>query len=521
MEVGGGRDLTIADTMLHADGLRRSVVGTLHLAAASRRAAQPHHHVEDAAAAVVQQQDAQGGRQSLMPQRILVVEEAQVANDAIDTPKGKLLARYGKATGGAERPFNAVNAAVAPHVVVGVDVGQPDGRAVGVVYGYAVNPLPVDRLLEGLHGGHLREGRLVTLRTVADDSQQTEPLPPVGHAVLSALAHLVFQRTEHLLGVAHDDAPQMLEGVLHPTRRADAPHVGVGTLTQIGLQALADDAVAHIEHDVGRCRQLLTGRCQHLVEMADAAKGRQRLVEHDDVAEQPVGAGGRKPVGARLADDNHGPLGLQEVVDKVCAQTVVVGARGKAHDGALIGQLRHLEVEERLRQRHVDVNAGSVVGGGLQEGLVDQAVAVPPCLSIGGIRRRLWLGQRDAAGHPRLQRPWLAERLTVYLVNPRGRPVGRDDHERLVLIVGLGHGGSDIEHGRTGGDAHGDGLVECLGDAQRIEAGRPLVGDGYAVDGWTCVEIVNDGCIAAARTDHGMLDAVLDEQSRQYVDVFF
>ena len=67
---------------------------------------------------------------------------------------------------------------------------------------------------------------------------------------------------------------------------------------------------------------------------------------------------------------------------------------------------------------------------------------------------------------PRFQGAWLAERLTVELVNPLSGAVGRDDDERLVLIMSLGHSGSHIEQCRTAGDADHDGLVGGLSNAE-------------------------------------------------------
>ena len=108
-------------------------------------------------------------------------------------------------------------------------------------------------------------------------------------------------------------------------------------------------------------------------------------------------------------------------------------------------------------------------------------------------------------------------RLTVQLVNPRLGAVGTNDNERLVLIPRLSHSRRKVEQGRTAGDADADRLIQSLHHAQGIEARRAFVGDGIAADVGTLVQVVDDGRIAAARTDDGVTDSVPYEQGRQYV----
>ena len=150
------------------------------------------------------------------------------------------------------------------------------------------------------------------------------------------------------------------------------------------------------------------------------------------------------------------------------------------------------------------MDAGMVVGSGLDECLVHQAVAVVP---FGSTCERVdW--QVDGLGYPGCEGSGLAQRLSVELVNPLGGAVGRDDDERLVLIVGLGHGGREVEQGRAAGDADDDRLVGGLGDAEGEESGGALVGDGVARDVGALVQVVHNGGIARAGADDGVADAV-------------
>ena len=90
-----------------------------------------------------------------------------------------------------------------------------------------------------------------------------------------------------------------------------------------------------------------------------------------------------------------------------------------------------------------------------------------------------------------------------------------------MLIVSLGHGRGEVQQCRATGDTHYDGAFQSLRHAQGIEARTTLVGDGIALDLRTRVEVMHDGCIATARTHHGMTDAMSHEQGGQYVDVVF
>ena len=132
---------------------------------------------------------------------------------------------------------------------------------------------------------------------------------------------------------------------------------------------------------------------------------------------------------------------------------------------------------------------------------------------------RLW--QRDGTADKAAEGAWLRQRLTVELVNPLWRTVGTDYDEGLMLIPGLGDGGSQIEQRSATGDTDNDGGMESLHHAKGIKACRTLVGDGITLNAGTLVQIVDDGGIATTRTDHSMTNAVGLEQGSQYVYILF
>ena len=150
-----------------------------------------------------------------------------------------------------------------------------------------------------------------------------------------------------------------------------------------------------------------------------------------------------------------------------------------------------------------------------QQRFVDESVAEPAFLVVVGF------GQRHGLAHKPPEGIALRQRLTVELVYPLRRPVGRDHHEWHALIAGLSHGGHEIEQRRARGDAHGHGTGRGQCHAQRIEACRPLVDYVATLDVRADDEVVRDGCIPAARTHHGMPYAMGYEQRRQDVHIFF
>ena len=112
--------------------------------------------------------------------------------------------------------------------------------------------------------------------------------------------------------------------------------------------------------------------------------------------------------------------------------------------------------------------------------------------------------------------------LSVQLVNPLRRAVGRDYNQGDMSIVSLCHGRSQIKKSRTRRDANRHGLeVARQRQAQGIEARRTLVGDGMALYLVRLVKVVHDGRITASRAHHRMLDAMSKQKRCQYVYIFF
>ena len=80
-------------------------------------------HIKDATSPIIQQQDAEVTAKVLVPQGILVIEEAQVADNAED----EVVSDTGEASCRRERAVDAIHTAVAPDLMAGIDIGQTDG----------------------------------------------------------------------------------------------------------------------------------------------------------------------------------------------------------------------------------------------------------------------------------------------------------------------------------------------------------------------------------------------------------
>ena len=117
------RSLQIGNVILLADALGRCVVFCCDELVAGRTLTQARQHVEDASFAVVQQQDTEVSAQVLVPQGILVVEEAQVTNDA----EHFVVGHAGETSRCTERPLDAVHAPIAVDTMPCINVGQSDG----------------------------------------------------------------------------------------------------------------------------------------------------------------------------------------------------------------------------------------------------------------------------------------------------------------------------------------------------------------------------------------------------------
>ena len=115
----------------------------------------------------------------------------------------------------------------------------------------------------------------------------------------------------------------------------------------------------------------------------------------------------------------------------------------------------------------------------------------------------------------------LRQCLSVELVYPCFRAVGRDNHQRHMLIPRLGYGRCQIEQCRTRRDTYGHGLRQRLRQSQREKAGAALIGHGIALDSLTLVQIVYDGGVSRTGTNHRMTHMMRHEQRGQNIDVIF
>ena len=123
----------------------------------------------------------------------------------------------------------------------------------------------------------------------------------------------------------------------------------------------------------------------------------------------------------------------------------------------------------------------------LYQSFVDQTVAVPALFFT------TRLGQGYGLTHKTSKGIRLGQRLTIQLIYPLLRAVGRNDDQGTLLIVGLGNSWCHIEQRRTRGNADNNRFVKRLRHSQGIETRRAFVGDGIALDVRALVEVVYDG----------------------------
>ena len=109
----------VDDVVLTADTIGGGGVGTSHEVVGNGTLRQAGKHAEDAAATVVEQEDAEVAAQILVPKGVLVVEEAEVANDT----EHLFVSNNRETCRRRQRTLNAIDAAIAPYVVTGIDVG--------------------------------------------------------------------------------------------------------------------------------------------------------------------------------------------------------------------------------------------------------------------------------------------------------------------------------------------------------------------------------------------------------------
>ena len=335
----------------------------------------------------------------------------------------------------------------------------------------------IDFFLEVLHSGHLRVGGFVGLGMATHLCKQFVPLLHEGMGLLfeheaDVVGHHLAVALQHVRQV-HERVGDLACLVHHPC---------LFRFSEEMLQSLADDGSAGVEHEVGHVALIV-------------------LHHHDGLVHAAIQG---------LAADEHGPLGLHEHAGHMVQ--LDGGDVGRLPVNLpLIGKSLNGEAKEGLADRHIDMNRAAL----LEQGLVDQTVAVPQLFFV----LRLW--QRDRLLHKTPERIRLRHGLSIELPNPLLRTVGTDDDQRPMLIPGFANSRCKIEQGRATGDADHDRLLQRLRHAQGIEARRALIGHGITGNLWTLIQIVHNGRIAAARTDHGVTNAVLHKQGRENIDVFF
>ena len=129
MHLGHVGGLEIGDVVLTTDTLSCGGVGSSDETVTGRALTETGQGVEDGAMTVVQQENTEIASQVLIPQGVLVVEEAEVTNDA----KNLLVSDQREAGSCGEGALDAIDATIAIDRGMGVGVGQADGSGVGVV----------------------------------------------------------------------------------------------------------------------------------------------------------------------------------------------------------------------------------------------------------------------------------------------------------------------------------------------------------------------------------------------------
>ena len=117
----------------------------------------------------------------------------------------------------------------------------------------------------------------------------------------------------------------------------------------------------------------------------------------------------------------------------------------------------------------------------------------------------------------------LADGLSHMLPDPLDGAVGRHHHQGHMPLVSLGHGGSHIEQCRTRGDTHRHGSASLSQrEPQGKESRTAFISDGETAHPPLLADIVEDGCVATARTGHHLLHAMGMEQcgEQSYLLIF-
>ena len=370
--------------------------------------------------------------------------------------------------------------------------------------------------MEGLDG---RQLGVVRTEIPPDGRGSVErPFPPVGEGFPLHPLGLAGQEGEHFLRCPLQDVGRVHEGVAAVAAFVHRDRHPACALAQEVAEPLAHHRAPYIDKVVGAVGRVVADALQHLVDGLCRAEVVvcQLLLQDDRDPPQRLDVLQRfaHDFGYHLSEHDHRLLPAEEVGRHV-RDPCGIGHGTVQEDAPLVGELQGSVAGQRFADGDIDVyRSAALQHAGIQR-LVDKPVAVPPLFVV------VRFGQRDALADMGCQRPLLVDGLSVLLVDPLCRSVGREDDQRPVLVAGFGDGRCRIEQCRSGRDADGDRLVLGQRHAQCHECRRPLVGHGVARNAGAGTEIVDDGRVAGSGTDYGLRDASLQEQGGEDVYVFF
>ena len=146
---------------------------------------------------------------------------------------------------------------------------------------------------------------------------------------------------------------------------------------------------------------------------------------------------------------NHRTRSFQKTLTHVNGYGLEIRKTMYSFNSALFGQKRRGELKQRLANRHINMYRDILVAG-CKQGLVDQSVAIPAGFVV------MRFGQRHRFPYKTAEDTRLRECLPVQLVNPLQGTVGRNHHQRLVLIPSLSNCRNKIQQGgaRCDTDCH-------------------------------------------------------------------
>ena len=288
------------------------------------------------------------------------------------------------------------------------------------------------------------------------------------------------------------------------------------------LQPLGDDVPSIRHHDIGdKFLQLaFIQRSQEGVEVLDR-DARHGLIGH--VLAQPcemfihqLGSLALELVNEGLLPCHHHPLRIfpqagnqTSILTLIDVQPIVT-----LYD-THFGELLRRKAEKGFRHRHIDVNRSFTVVVHRQQSLVDKAVAMPLLLP------RMDFRQGDRTLHQTTEYPVLRQCLPVHLPYPRCGTVGRDDHQRNLLVIRLRHSRMDVKQRRSGSAADGSRLPTVQSQPDGKEAGIPFIRHRMASEEGMARQCLYNRYVAAARAQHDVPYLMLLEQGGQLQHVLF